>query len=137
MALAPQELARMLDEANKAMPELARVLSLAPDQRTASEARILEEARASDNPLFQFGIGVDLHVYRIQHRRMAVLSALLRAAVAYRLDGPAAGQQVTDPASGEPFEYRSLPAGGFELLSQEIMDQEPMSIRVVPSETEN
>ena len=56
--------------------------------------------------------------------------AMLLAAVAYRLDDEAGLRDVPDPATGEAFDLREEPGGGFTLVSGLEVDGEPVTLSV-------
>ena len=62
--------------------------------------------------------------------RARVRLAMLRAALVYRLDGEAGLRDVPDPATGEPFDLREEPGGGFTLAGGLEVDGEPITLTV-------
>jgi hypothetical protein len=66
---------------------------------------------------------------RQSQARAEVRRALLSAAIAVQLDGPAVLRTHPDPVAGGPFEYTNFP-GGFELRSKFGQEGQPLSLTV-------
>jgi hypothetical protein len=94
---------------------LARALDLPPDQ-VDRELRH-EEEKLAGNPVYKVFAPV-VHQVRVRQARADVRRALLEAAIAVRLDGPAALGGHADPVVGGPFVERIAREGGFELRSR-------------------
>jgi RNA polymerase sigma factor (sigma-70 family) len=128
---------RFTEEMRRHAAPLAQTLDLPPDQVDRELRR--EEKKLAGNPVFKVFAPV-VHKVRVRQARADVRRALLAAALAVRLDGPAALKEHPDPVAGGPFE-RIAREGGFELRSRcrpdeewhvppEPPDDEPLTLRV-------
>jgi RNA polymerase sigma factor (sigma-70 family) len=117
---------RFSEELRRGSTPLAKTLDLPPAQVAKEFER--EERKLAGNPVFQVFAPV-LHNVRSRQARAEVRRALVSAAIAVRLDGPAALKDHPDPLAGGPFEYVPFD-GGFELRSRWKPDEKPLALTV-------
>jgi|SRR5215472_3317598 len=97
------------------------------EKEYASEIEPLSKA----NPVVRLMTPI-LPRFRWREAYMQTRRALLRAAIAVQLDGPAALSQQPDPHDGKSFSYSAL-EGGFRLESDLKDGQQRLSTSTVPT----
>ncbi len=85
-------------------------------------------AKMKDNPVFGL-LAPALGKCREAEARAHTRRAMLKAAIAIRLDGPSAAKNQIDPYDGKPFQFTPFD-GGFELRSKLEMKDKPMVLTV-------
>ena len=111
----------------------ADVIAAASKPRGEREAAVAEvEAKLSDEAYGPLGALLVPQLGRAAEAadRGRVMLAQVDAAAAYRLDGEAGLRDVPDPATGEPFDLREEPSGGFTLAGGLEVDGEPITLTV-------
>jgi hypothetical protein len=118
---------RFAEETRSSYERMAEKMDLPPDQFEKEAER--EVKKGDSNPVFKLLFPAIARV-RWAQARADVRRALVSAALAVRLDGPAALKAHPDPVAGGPFEYVAFD-GGFELRSKvKGTDDKPLALTV-------
>lgn len=105
--------------------QIATKLDLPLEEFEDEYDRIREQE--AGNPLFRVCFPALDHM-RLAQARSDIYRAMLAAALAIEVDGPAALEHHLDPVAGGAFEYATLD-GGFELRSRWLLDERRLARR--------
>jgi hypothetical protein len=115
---------KLLDEWAGFFPRLARAMELPPAEYEAQAKQLGAEINASPNPfvnIYKLILGSQSWQFRSREFRCQAQSAMVHAAVEYKLHGEAGLKGVTDPFGSGPFSFRRFvfkgADRGFELKS--------------------
>ena len=123
----PEGVLRVAEDTRASYKRTVKMLSQPLDQ--FEKQFKIEEAKHSANPVYKFFFPAVVNVRRAE-ARIEARRALLRAALAVKLDGRDALKNHPDPVVGGPFEYVPLP-DGFELRSSlKTRDNKPVTLTV-------
>lgn len=115
---------KLLDESTSFFPRIARIMELPPAEYEAQAKELRAEINASPNPfvnMFKLILGWQNWQFRPREFRCQAQSAMVHAAVEYKLHGEAGFKSVMDPFGNGPFAFRRFVFKGvdrgFELKS--------------------
>lgn len=119
-----QELVRMRDY-------YSRMASLAGIPLPEFDRRIdaLNQAMMKDCPNLAPALAPAMAKVRYQEARVQAHRAMLKAAIAFALDGPEGLSKIKDPFGDGPFEYREI-GNGFQLKSKLLIDGASVGLTV-------